>query len=123
MLFHDDTNLFSSGLDATGIQDGVNHDLAIITKWLKANKLSLNIKKDTLHVFFSKKTNKVNPDISLKIDGVIIAEVTSWKFLGTIIDVKLNWKDHESFVCKKVARGLGVVISHAFGSETSILIC
>ena len=44
VLFADDTNLFSSGLDATGIQDGVNHDLAIITEWLKANKLSLNIK-------------------------------------------------------------------------------
>ena len=32
-------------LDATGIQDGVNHDLAIITEWLKANKLSSNINK------------------------------------------------------------------------------
>ena len=46
VLFSDDTNLFSSGFDATGIQDGVNHDLAIITEWLNANKLSLNIKRD-----------------------------------------------------------------------------
>ena len=38
VLFAGDTNLFSTGLDATGIQDGVNHDLAIITAWLKANK-------------------------------------------------------------------------------------
>ena len=53
VLFADDTNLFSSGLDATGIQDGVNHDLAIITEWLKANKLSLNIKK---HIVFQQKT-------------------------------------------------------------------
>ena len=57
VLFADDTNLVSSGLDAIGIQDGVNHDLAIITEWLKANKLSLNI-KDTLHVFSSKKQSK-----------------------------------------------------------------
>ena len=41
VLFADDTNLFSSGVDATGLQDGVNHDLAVITKWLKVNKLSL----------------------------------------------------------------------------------
>ena len=108
VLFADDTNLFSSGLDATGIQDGVNHDLAIITEWLKANKLSLNIKK-THYMCFSAK-NKVKPDISLKIDGEIIAEVTSSKFLGVIIDDKLNWKDHVSFVCRKVARGLGVII-------------
>ena len=108
VLFADDTNLFSSGLDATGIQDGVNHDLAIITEWLKANKLSLNIKK-THYMCFSAK-NKVKPDISFKIDGEIIAEVTSSKFLGVIIDDKLNWKDHVSFVCRKVARGLGIII-------------
>ena len=109
VLFADDTNLFSSGLAATGIQDGVNHDLAIITKWLKANKLSLNIKK-THYMCFSAKKNKVKPDISLKIDGEIIAEVASSKFLGVIIDDQLNWKDHVSFVCRKVARGLSVII-------------
>ena len=108
VLFADDTNLFSSGINATGIQDGVNHDLAIITKWLKANKLSLNIKK-TYYMCFQQK-NKVKPDISLKIDGEIIAEVTTSKFLGVIIDDKLNWKDHVSFVCRKVARGLGAII-------------
>ena len=60
-------------------------------------------------MFFSKK-NKVKPDISLKIDDEIIAKVTSSKFLGVIIDDKLNWKDHVSFVCRKVGRGLGVII-------------
>ena len=32
------------------------------------------------------------------------------KFLGVIIDNKLSWKDHISFVCRKVARGIGVII-------------
>ena len=48
--------------------------------------------------------------ISLNIDGQDIAEVTSSKFVGVIIDDKLNWRDHVSFVCRKVARGLGVII-------------
>ena len=78
VLFADDTNLFSSGVDATGLQDGVNHDLAVITKWLKVNKLSLNIKK-THYIYFTTK-NKIKPDISLNIDGEDIAEVTSSKF-------------------------------------------
>ena len=43
VLFAGDTNLFSSGLDATGTQDGANHDLAIMTEWFKANKWSLKI--------------------------------------------------------------------------------
>ena len=39
----------------------------------------------------------------------MIAEVTSSKF-WVYIDDKLNWRDHVSFVCRKVARGLGVII-------------
>ena len=54
VLFADDTNLFSSGFDAIGLQDGVNHDLAVITKWLKVNKLSLNIKRRIMYVIQKK---------------------------------------------------------------------
>ena len=101
VLFADHTNQFSSGVDATGI---------VITKWLKINKLSLNIKK-THYMCFQQKTKQIMPaDISSNIDGQVIAEVTSSKFLGVIIDDKLNWRDHMSFVCRKVARGIGVII-------------
>ena len=54
VLFAGDTNLFSSGVDATGLQDGVNHDLTVITKWLKVNKLSLNIKRRIIYVLQQK---------------------------------------------------------------------
>ena len=108
MLFADDTNLFSSGSNAISLQDGVNNDLAIIAEWLKVNKLSLNIKKTHFMCFSAK--NKSHPGISLQIDGEAIAEVNKSKFLGVVIDNKLSWKDHISFVCRKVARGIGVII-------------
>ena len=108
VLFADDTNLFSSGVEATGLEDGVNYDLAVITKWLKVNKLSVNIKEAHYMCFTTK--NKIKPDISLNIDGQVIAEVTSSTFLGVIIDNKLNWRDHVSSVCRKIARGLRVII-------------
>ena len=103
-----DYHRFSSGSYAISLQDGVNNDLAIIAEWLKVNKLSLNTKK-THFMYFSAK-NKTTPCRSLQIDGEAIAEVFKSKFLGAIIDNKLSWKDHISFVCRKVARGIGVVI-------------
>ena len=54
--------------------------------------------------------NKPSPCISLQIDGEALAEVNKSKFLGVIIDNKLSWKEHISFVCRKVARGIGVII-------------
>ena len=107
VLFADDTNLFSSGSNASSLQDGVNNDLAIIAEWLKVNKLSLNIKKTHFMCFSAK--NKPSPCISLQIDGEALAEVNKSKFLGVIIDNKLR-KYHISFVCRKVARGIGVII-------------
>ena len=74
VLFADDTNLFSSGVDATGLQDGVKYDLAIITKGFKVYKLSLDMKKDAFYVFLNKKQNKAW--YIIKIDGQVIAEVT-----------------------------------------------
>ena len=59
VLFADDTNLFSSGSNASSLQDGVNNDLAIIAEWLKVNKLSLNIKK-THSCVFQLKTSLVH---------------------------------------------------------------
>lgn len=54
--------------------------------------------------------NKVKPVFAFKIDGESSDEVEKTKFLGVIIDSKLNWKDHFSFVCQKIGRGIGVLI-------------
>ena len=45
ILFADDTNLFNHGKDMFSLQVALNQELANISKWLKVNKLSLNIKK------------------------------------------------------------------------------
>ena len=87
VLFADDTNLFSSGSNASSLQDGVNNDLAIIAEWPKGNKLSLNIKKTHFMCFSAK--NKPSPCIYLQIDGEALAEVNKSKFLCVIIDNKL----------------------------------
>ena len=52
LLFADDTNLFASGTDLKSLQACVNKDLSAIAEWLKANKLSLNVKKTHI-IWFS----------------------------------------------------------------------
>ena len=49
ILFADDTNLFSSGKHLKTLERTTYNELSNISFWLKVNKLSLNIKKDTLH--------------------------------------------------------------------------
>ena len=52
VLFADETNRFSSGSNASSLQDGVNNDLAIIAEWFKVNTLSLNINKTHFMLLF-----------------------------------------------------------------------
>ena len=51
VLFADDTNLFFSGKNIDYLEQIINSELDRITLWLKANKLSLNIKKHNLWFF------------------------------------------------------------------------
>ena len=44
------------------------------------------------------------------IDGENIDEVERTKFLGIIIDNKLNWKNYISCITGKDSRGVGMII-------------
>ena len=59
-------------------------------------------------VFSKRRTRKTS--LKLIIDGESIGEVQNTTFLGIIIDNKLNWKDHISYIAGKDSRGVGMVI-------------
>ena len=58
--------------------------------------------------------------IVLLIDRKRIMEVSETKFLGIIIDNKLNWKPDIRYVCTKVAKGIGIILKarKVFNHET-----
>ena len=88
LFFADDTNLFINGSNINELESLLNSELAEIAKWLKVNKLSLNINKTHYMIFATKR--KIIPGIVINIEGHIINEVDSTKFLGIYLDNKLN---------------------------------
>ena len=108
ILFADDTNIFLNGLDIKQMQNIINKELLNISNWLKANKLSLNVKKT--HYMIFTRNRHIDTDITLSIDGEPIYEVQKTKFLGEIIDKKLTWKEHITLTAGKISRGIGMVI-------------
>ena len=53
--FADDTNLLYINKSAKKINKHINHDLRLLSDWLRANKISLNVDKTELVLFRSKK--------------------------------------------------------------------
>ena len=54
ILFADDTNLFCPGKKLNILVDNISLELIKIYTWVRANKLSLNIKKKQLYAFYPK---------------------------------------------------------------------
>ena len=94
ILYANDTCVLISG----------NH----LNNWFKANKLSLNTKKSFFMIFHRSriKTNVINKVV---IDNNDLTQVKSAKYLGVIIDHKLNCIEHISYVKSKISKGIGIM--------------
>ena len=105
-LFADDTFLCSQNSDFSLLQDEVDFELEKVFVWLASNKLTLNIKKSKFMLIT--KRRKI-PKFSVKINGSPLESCDSYKYLGVIIDKKLNWKSHITHISPKIIMACGAL--------------
>ena len=43
------------------------------------------------------------------IDGCLISQVNKIKFLGVIIDDRLTWSEHISYISRKISKSIGIL--------------
>ena len=106
-LFADDTFLCAQNKSMKVLENEVNLELGKVYDWLKANKLTLNISKSKFMVFTN--IRKDFHEISVKINKTPLEKCAKYKYLGIVIDEKLNWKDHIEYICKKVSKACGAL--------------
>ena len=84
-------------------------ELSVIDEWLAANKLTLNVSK-TKYVIFGKPRQLVNtPDSVLSINNQPIQRVPFMKYLGVILDEKLDFNKHVEIMHSKAVNKLGIL--------------
>ena len=118
-LFADDTSLFYSHKNKSEASNILNTELSKISLWLSANKLSLNVKKSKLLVFTYQKDDITddhdqNEDenvnkVKLLLNGETLEEVEYAKYLGILIDNKLNWSNQINAIKLKLSKGVGLL--------------
>ena len=79
-----------------------------ISEWLNANKLTLNIGKSNLILFWKCQT-KITYKPDIKIMGEHIKEKEFTKYLGVLIDKTLSWTYHINHVNLKISRGKAIL--------------
>ena len=107
VLFADDTNVFCSGHDAMQLSRDLSNELDKLSVWFAVNKLILNVSKTNFMVFGNSKQRNTILQVSIKNSN--IKRVYVIKFLGILIDDRLNWKEHISLICSKLSRCIAII--------------
>jgi len=106
ILFADDTTIFWSGNDPVQLGKDISIELSKLNIWFAVNKLSLNVSK-TNFMLFSNSKKKSN--VTVRLNDTDIEMVYVSKFLGVLIDHKLNWKKHISMIKSKLSKTIAIM--------------
>ena len=128
VLYADDTNIFIIGDDKKTLVTKANAILETVNDFMKSNLLHINIGKCCFMHFEPKfpirnknglefkdptenteMQNSVELDEipDLMIDGTVISEVSSARFLGVVIDNKLSWQPQIEALLKRLRSASG----------------
>lgn len=106
-LFADDTLIYLHGSNIDELSNRMNAELDKINQWLRLNKLKLNASKTKVMVI--RHPSMASPVNRIMVDGEDLEMVNHIKYLGVMIDHKIDFKENVDYVCKKVAKKVGVL--------------
>ena len=106
ILFADDTSVFLEGTEYSKLIKSLNNEHENVTKWLNANRLTVNMKNTHYMIFHRAKFKTTGQDVVMQNSALTC--VTT-KFLGVIIDYKFKWNDHITYVKNKISKSIGIL--------------
>ena len=110
LLFADDAVLILNHDNLKSLEKKFNAEVKKLHQWFVSNKLTLNLKKTKFMLFSKKKLKKNNEKkFKININKYSIKQVSEMKYLGVIMDNKLNWHNHIQYICTKVAKAAGII--------------
>ena len=105
IYFADDANLIITADTFAQLNDMVNDILKLVLCWAANNGLKLNASKTKYMIFTNRKEEEI--EVYLGSDKLIKSETE--KFLGVLIDNKLNWSNHIRNLATKISRNAGIL--------------
>ena len=104
ILCADDTTILFEGNNIHSIVTSLNYELDKLIIWLNANKFYINVSKHIIWCF-TMQEEKLSQDIILNNNNS--QQIHYTQFLGNIIDDKLKWDNHISYIKNKRAKVWG----------------
>ena len=107
-IFADDTALLYIERSPKALEKRINIDSKLLLKWLKANKISLNVAKTEIIIFIHK-SKTIDFNFKIKLDGKRLIFKEYVNYLGVLIDENLNWSYHQEKAANNLRKTNGVL--------------
>ena len=95
-----------------------SNELQRVHSWLKAKRLSLNVKKSKYMLFCKQKRTEIR-ELNLRISNGAIQSVNDFNLLCLHINSKLNWNTHTNVISKRMPRAVIKKIATCFSKNDS----
>ena len=102
ILYADDANIIVTADTIDELHSKTNKLLESLKCWVDNNGLSINVK--TQYMIFSRTKGRLHLPKPLNFNNKNIEHVTEAKFLGAIVDNRLNWAQHIESIISKISR-------------------
>ena len=114
-IFADYTNLLHAHNTLKNLEKTSIKELAKVSSWLIASKLTLNISKSNFVIFRpNQKKITYHPTIKLSDNDsqrlVALECKTYVKYLGVLIDQHLSWKHHFDHIALRISKTVGITV-------------
>ncbi len=106
LQYADDSTTTYSSVNLNNCLAVMKSECNKVLDWLLANKLIINLNKTFLMVFTNRKRQA---EISININNQTIKEINECKFLGVMLDNKLNWKSHVTHISNKISKSVAIL--------------
>ena len=121
-IFADDCCIWDSGLDIAGLNSNLQYSLESISNW--CNKWGFRISPTKSAVVVFTRRRKI-PPIELTVGGRSLPIKKEYKYLGVILDSKLTYRSHCTYVsekCQKRMNLLRLLCGTTWGAAKSSLL-
>ena len=104
--FADDTTILFSSNDIDILNEILEREANKVISWFNANKLIINVSKTSCMLFSNK---RCVPQLNITLNNTVLEVQTETTFLGVVIDNKLSWKAHISFISSKISKSIAIL--------------
>lgn len=121
LQFADDICILSSGNSIERSLENLGGAIAEVRLWTRQNGLEISENKSVIVNFTRKRFTPTSEYINL--GGYRFLHKTSTKFLGIILDQKLNWKEHINYTIKRAENAINILktfCGHSWGADPNM---